>query len=152
MRINKLSAWSADIIQDNIFHSRFSLAPPPGHALLSCSRFRTGCVCVMLCVRRKGVCVCGGGAVWRGVLLRSLGSLPTTPRGEEVTGPGGQSPVTSNTLLTPAWKEGHHNTPLLLPRLTSCQTTHRSAESVLKPITILCCFSNCNICPITATK
>lgn len=53
------------------------------------------------------------------MLLRSLGSLPTTPWGGEVTGPGRHSPVTSNALLTPVCEEGHR-TSSPSPHLTSC--------------------------------
>lgn len=82
----------------------------PQATLLSSSRFRRVCVCVcyivcyVACVEeRRG----GEGRV----LLRSPGSLPTAPWGEEVTGHGRPSPMTSNALLTPVCKEGHHTTP-----------------------------------------
>lgn len=79
--------------QDGIFHSRFSLLPPTGCALLSSSRFRSVCYVVCVCVKqnRKEV---------GGVLLRSPGSLPTAPWGKKKQ-PARRSPVTTNALLTP---------------------------------------------------
>lgn len=83
----------------------------PQATLLSTSRFRRVCVCVLCCVL---CCMCGreeGRGGEGRVLLRSPGSLPTAPRGEEVTGPGRHSPMTSNALLTPVCEEGHHTLP-----------------------------------------
>lgn len=66
------------------------------------------------CVWSKiGVCV------W-GVLLCSLGSLPTTPWGKKVAGPGRHTPVTSNALLTPVSKKGQSTTFSFHHQQTSC--------------------------------
>lgn len=68
----------------------------------------------------------GGGVAG---LLSSPGSLPSTPWGEEVTGPSRHSPMTSNALLTPVCEEGQHPSP---PHPTPPDTIPRPSYSHYK--------------------
>lgn len=56
------------------------------------------------------------------------------PWGGKVTGPSRQSPVTSNALLTPVWKERHHNPPPTHNKPNNncwAETEHESSEASL---------------------
>lgn len=84
----------------------FPFSLPQATGLLQVHHYE--CVCYFGCLQERS----GG----RGVITMRPGSLPTKhPGGEKVTVRGRQSPVTSNALLTPDWKEGHQNSTTSSP-------------------------------------